>query len=35
MDWDAVTRLLEPQRQPTSPQLHPALTQDVSQIELE
>ena len=32
LDWDAVTQLLEPQRQPTSPQLHPAPTQDISHL---
>jgi hypothetical protein len=30
LDWDAVTRLLEPQRQP--PQPRPVLTQDVSHL---
>jgi len=32
LDWDAVTRLLEPQRQPPPPQLRPAPTQDVSHL---
>ena len=32
LDWDAVTRLLEPHRQPPSPQPRPAPTQDISYL---